>query len=412
MIRAQGNLVNIPDVTKPTARRMTGSTAVTASSAELTEVSSDDFTLNDEDSPVKGEGDGLVMNLIKKEMVQSLTRVAAARMRQQSGEKESSMKETEEAIRKLATMVLDGEDEANNSGKSESMKPDKDLRDLLRQALVVGENEDAAADSTEASLKDGALDIWNPDYWVAGEESLHGRSELSNSMHTGVSTSASRSSGVHTESDESGASQSLQDFLANLKEISSDSDVSDDDCSVLSDITGLTEFFPEDEERKVTAKAVRSKVLLESVPSMKNFSAKNNRKLNSKVSFGQVCVRKYQRIICDNPAVTAGPSIGVGWKYKVQVPVSVDAYETSRGERKQHNALMLDRVTREKMARRMGYTERQIADMTRAVNKTKNQRRQTLNNLGVEKMELAVETAKRRLKSFLFLKGKEVKTNY
>ena len=227
-----------------------------------------------------------------------------------------------------------------------------------------------------------------------------------------LSTCQSRSSGNRTESDESGASGSLQEFLANLKEISSDSDGSDDDGSVLSDITGLTEIFPEDQERKVFAKATRSKVLLESMPSMKNCSSKNDRKENSKVAFGEVNVRKYQRIICDNPAVTAGPSLGVGWKYKVQPAISVDAYEKSRGSRKQKNDLLLDRVTREKMARRMGYTERQIADMVRAVNKTKNQRRQTLNNLGVEKMELAVETAKKRLKSFLFLKGKDVKTNY
>ena len=223
MIRAQGNIASLPDVSKPSARRMTASTVRTAtSSSDFTESLSDDF-----DSPVKEEDTGLAMNLIKKEMVQSLTRVAAARMRQQSGAEGTNMKDAEEAIRKLATMVIDGDDETNSSDKGGSMKPDKDLRDLLRQALVVGDGESAGADFTETSVKDGDLDIWHPDYWVAGDESLNGRSELSNSMHTdsmhtgistGISTCPSRSSGVHTESDESGERTESSSSLASESE--------------------------------------------------------------------------------------------------------------------------------------------------------------------------------------------------
>lgn len=419
MIRSEGNLTPsaAPDINKPTARRMTVSTVMTTSSSE--------FSDNDEAnlSELREQSNGMVTNLIKNEMVQSLTRIAAARMRQKSGDGTvdgTNMKDAEAAIRKLATMVLDGEDETGfSSAKDENLKPDGELRDLLRQALVVGDGNESLGEITQAALQDSALDIWHADYWTPGETSLHTKSDMSDSNNLDLSTSThtfsiapSRSSGVHTESDESGESQSLQEFLANLKEFSSDSDASDDDVSVLSDITGLTDVFPEDEDRKVKAKAARSKVLLESLPVTKDLSSQHNRRENRKVWFGEVTVRKYQRILCDNPACTAGPSLGVGWNYKAQVPIKVDAYEKMRGNRRQKNELLLDRETREKMVRRMGYSERDIALMVRNVNKTKHQRRQTLNNMGVEKMEIAVETAKKRLKSFLFLKGKGVTTNY
>eukprot|EP00977_Amphora_coffeiformis_P023442 scaffold13397_cov183-Amphora_coffeaeformis.AAC.1 len=359
-------------------------------------------------------------------MVQSLTRVAAARLRR-TPNGQSNMKDAEEAIRKLAAMVLDDEKNEDHDGSSarskvDECKPDQQLRDLLRQALVVDEDDEGcsadhgSAEETSGGakheMKDAPLDIWHPDFWIAGEESFNDASNLSNSNHAGSSTSPSRSSGARTEGEDSSAGQSLQEFLANLKEISSDSDESDDDMSVLSDITGLTEVFPEDEERRTVAKEKRSQVLLEAVPSITCVAAKRNRNGRTKVMFGEVCVRKYERILCDNPACTSGPSLGVGWRYKEQSLLSVDEYEQTRGPLRGSKDLMLDRATREKMVRRMGCSEKEIAEMTRSVNKTKFQRRQTLNNLGIEKVEFAVERAKRRLKSFLFMKGKGVTTNY
>ena len=437
MIYGKEGISEFPDVSKPTQRRLTGTTT-SSRSTDFTESMSEEMSFAE--SCMKQEDCGLARTQIKHEMVQSLTRVAAARLRK-TPNGQSNMKDAEAAIRKLATMVLDGEeneDHTASSGRSkiDECKPDQKLRDLLRQALVVGDDEDAwsadLASTTETSgidvvkhdTKDAPIDIWHPDFWVEGEESINGASNLSsssnhasasnlsNSNHAGSSACPSRSSGVRTEGEDSSAGRSLQDFLANLKEISSDSDESDDDMSVLSDITGLTECFPEDEERRTVAKEKRSQVLLDAVPSMKSMATKRNRDGQSKVVFADVCIRKYERILCDNPACTSGPSLGVGWLYKVQPSLSVDEYEKTRGPLRGSSDLMLDRATREKMVRRMGCSEKEIAEMTRSVNKTKFQRRQTLNNLGVEKMEYAVEMAKRRFKSFLFLKGKGVKTDY
>lgn len=420
MIQEKEDISEYPSVSKQTQRRLTGAT-VSSRSTDFTESCEE---MSSDESSENYQGDGLAKNIIKQEMVQSLTRVAAARYRKTNGDS-SDMKDAEVAIRKLATMVLDGDENGDDSSppKIDECKPDQKLRELLRQALVVGNDEDdwptdpastaaaADGDAPHHDMKDAPLDIWHSDFWGTGDGSLNDSSNISTTIHTGSSTCASRSSGQRTEGEDSSAGNSLQEFLANLKEISSDSDESDDDISVLSDITGLTECFPDDDERKTAAKEERSKVLLETSPSIKSIPTRSSTSRN-KVAFGEVRVRKYERILCDNPACTSGPSIGVGWRYKAQAALSVDAYEGRRGPLRGSKDLMLDRAAREKIIRRIGCSEKEIAEMTRSVNRTKFHRRQTLNNLGVEKMELAVETAKRRLKSFLFIKGKDVKTKY
>lgn len=427
MLRSERNILASPDVSKSLQRRMT---AGTNSSTEMTASMSSTGSSGSFDSPLKSVGeDGIMMNLIKQEMVQSLTRVTNSRM---GNSDEAVKKTTDAAIRKLATLVLEGGD--FNDSKDELLKPDQNLRDLLRDAMLIGDGEEeessspasAAPSSTEntsilastqasttkgAGMKDAPLDIWHPDFWETGAESLKDETATNTSNPGASFGTPSRSSRAGTDGGDSKGSQSLQEFLANLQ-IASDSEESDDDLSVLSDLTGLTEAFPEDKERRTVADAKRSKVLLDTVPVIKSVSTKRNRDGQSKVVFGDVVVRKYKRILTDNPACTSGPSIGIGWSYQPQTPVSVDEFERVRRPKRNSSDLMMDRRTREKIVRRGGHTDKEIAEMMRAVNKVKFQRRQTLNNTGVEKVEFAVEMAKRRLKSMLFLKGKNVSTNY
>jgi hypothetical protein len=428
MLRSERNILASPDVSKSLQRRMT---AGTNSSTEMTASMSSMGSSGSFDSPLKSVGeDGIMMNLIKQEMVQSLTRVTNSRM---GNSDEEVKKTTDAAIRKLATLVLEGGD--FNDSEDKLLKPDQSLRDLLRDAMLMSDGEEeessspasVALSSTEntsilastqasttkgAGMKDSPLDIWHPDFWETGAESLKDETATNTSIPGASFGTPSRSSRAGTDGGDSKDShQSLQEFLANLQ-IASDSDVSDDDLSVLSDLTGLTEAFPEDKERRTVAEAKRSKVLLDTAPVMKSVSTKRNRDGQSKVVFGDVVVRKYKRILTDNPACTSGPSIGIGWSYQPQTPVSVDEFERVRRPKRNSSDLMMNRRTREKIVRRGGHTDKEIAEMMRAVNKVKNQRRQTLNNTGVEKVEFAVEMAKRRLKSMLFLKGKNLSTNY
>lgn len=71
-------------------------------------------------------------------------------------------------------------------------------------------------------------------------------------------------------------------------------------------------------------------------PSERSRSSLSRRRKNrekrsgqSGVSFGSVNVREYERIIGDNPAVSAGVPIGLGWSYSNYLEVDVDIYESS-----------------------------------------------------------------------------------
>jgi hypothetical protein len=139
------------------------------------------------------------------------------------------------------------------------------------------------------------------------------------------------------------------------------------------------------------------------------------------VSFDNVSVRYYQRILDINPSVTNGPPIGIGWNYRSGGSLSVDQWETHRKERaathvprakaanpQEHGLLsgsslpfLLPRSARESMLSDLGYTQKEIAQAVRIVRKLKDQRRTTVDNLNVQSMEEAVENATHMMKNLL-----------
>ena len=48
-----------------------------------------------------------------------------------------------------------------------------------------------------------------------------------------------------------------------------------------------------------------------------------------RVDFDNVTVREYKRVIGDNPAVSSGVPIGLGWEYSTYLDLDVDIYESS-----------------------------------------------------------------------------------
>jgi hypothetical protein len=55
----------------------------------------------------------------------------------------------------------------------------------------------------------------------------------------------------------------------------------------------------------------------------------HKRNLTLTVSFDRVMIREYERCVGDNPAVSSGPPIGLGWNYMQARECSVDFFETS-----------------------------------------------------------------------------------
>jgi hypothetical protein len=114
------------------------------------------------------------------------------------------------------------------------------------------------------------------------------------------------------------------------------------------------------------------------------------------VQFGTVTIRYYERILSDNPAVQSGPAIGIGWRFKKGGSFDVEIFEQGRTGTRAAQELILPRAIREKMLRDAGIPQKEIAEMVRVIIKSKNQRKQTINNLHAQGVEGAVENARKR----------------
>jgi hypothetical protein len=127
------------------------------------------------------------------------------------------------------------------------------------------------------------------------------------------------------------------------------------------------------------------------------------KKENLSVSFDSVRVRYYERIIDINPAVTNGAAVGIGWRYKRGGRFDIEEWESNRMNTRTSKELLLPKHVREAILKDLGYTQQDIAAAVRVILKAKNKRRQTVQNLGAESMEEAVEAASRKVKSILTL---------
>ncbi|MGK3762412.1 MAG: hypothetical protein ACI8RD_014730 [Bacillariaceae sp.] len=103
----------------------------------------------------------------------------------------------------------------------------------------------------------------------------------------------------------------------------------------------------------------------------------------------------------------------IGWKYDETHVIDVDTFEASRTYKKSTSHLILSREEREALLLNWGASFHDIIEAVRGNLKIKNQRRQTVTNLGkIERIEEAFESATRKLKSALMLRrstGNQVK---
>jgi hypothetical protein len=125
------------------------------------------------------------------------------------------------------------------------------------------------------------------------------------------------------------------------------------------------------------------------------------------LSWDQVEVRYYERILSDNPSVQSGAALGIGWKFKRGGRMDVATWEKARGPQRQSGELVMPRHVRERLLREAGVSQREMADMVRATLKVKNQRKQTVNNLAGAGVEEAVENVRKSFTRILTLRRKK-----
>lgn len=153
-----------------------------------------------------------------------------------------------------------------------------------------------------------------------------------------------------------------------------------------------------------SAAAAKKKVLPESAPSVVN-SNQGQTGDERRIAFSLVEIRLYERILTDNPAVTSGPPLGIGWKYRIMDrEMTIDAWEHRQlPNRRYLTELVVPRNQRTSILYDLGYSQKEVAFAVREVLKIKNKRKQTYNNLRFQSMEELIEKTGRRFKKVLTL---------
>ena len=148
-------------------------------------------------------------------------------------------------------------------------------------------------------------------------------------------------------------------------------------------------------------------------------SVRSESSCQSTVSFGEIQIREFERIVGDHPEVSdRGPPLAIGWAFYQHDAVPLDEYECQhyspkRERRERSGSPPSRRISNNLMVPLKGATRRiilqhgfnvpieEIIESERQVEETKKQRVQTANQSKFsERVQLAVESAGRKLRRF------------
>eukprot|EP00816_Leptocylindrus_hargravesii_P003089 CAMPEP_0196819160 /NCGR_PEP_ID=MMETSP1362-20130617/69268_1 /TAXON_ID=163516 /ORGANISM="Leptocylindrus danicus, Strain CCMP1856" /LENGTH=257 /DNA_ID=CAMNT_0042197535 /DNA_START=55 /DNA_END=828 /DNA_ORIENTATION=+ len=137
------------------------------------------------------------------------------------------------------------------------------------------------------------------------------------------------------------------------------------------------------------------------------FSTNSRVSVSSNVSFTKVQIREYPVTIGDNPSVSAGPPLSIGWDVQEEYHHDLEDYEDGRGPRRETFQMIVPRRTREDMLKQAGHSRKEFASAIRGTIKAKNQRKATVRNLQFAKADEGIEKVARKFKR-LFKKKEKI----
>ena len=118
-------------------------------------------------------------------------------------------------------------------------------------------------------------------------------------------------------------------------------------------------------------------------------------------SFSSVDIREHERVAGDNPCVTSGVPLSIGWGYYQHDSISLDDYEFNRGPPRDKIEMMVPAGIRRQMLRdEFDVTIAEINASMREVNVTKRHRRHTVATEHMEGWSEVVQSAKRKFGRF------------
>ncbi|KAG7368707.1 hypothetical protein IV203_031450 [Nitzschia inconspicua] len=119
-----------------------------------------------------------------------------------------------------------------------------------------------------------------------------------------------------------------------------------------------------------------------------------------RVRFSFVTIRNYDITMGDNPSVTAGPPITLGWSYEQLPSLPLREFETFRDANPRavdSHCLMISADDRRNMLKRAGFTDNQIQQNEKRVMKIQKQRARTRMSFPFHCVEHAMRSAGRKL---------------
>mmetsp|Transcript_13120 Transcript_13120/g.22486 ORF Transcript_13120/g.22486 Transcript_13120/m.22486 type:complete len:611 (-) Transcript_13120:180-2012(-) len=119
-------------------------------------------------------------------------------------------------------------------------------------------------------------------------------------------------------------------------------------------------------------------------------------------AFSCVNIREHERVAGDNPCVTSGVPLSIGWGYYEHPAISLDDYEFNKGPSRDKIEMMVPAGVRRQMLRdEFGVTISEMNASMKDVNLTKRQRRHTVASEHLEGWKEVAESAKRKFKRFV-----------
>jgi hypothetical protein len=116
-------------------------------------------------------------------------------------------------------------------------------------------------------------------------------------------------------------------------------------------------------------------------------------------AFSFVDIREHERIAGDNPCVTSGVPLSIGWGYYQNKSIELDHYELNKGPPRDKIEMMVPAAVRRKMLNdEFGVSVTEINKQMRDVNITKSQRRQTVAFEHMEAWTDVLQSAKRKFR--------------
>lgn len=159
---------------------------------------------------------------------------------------------------------------------------------------------------------------------------------------------------------------------------------------VLSMSSGMSEDFD------------RSSLSVQTMKSAPIPHSEEERKTLKRCVFSSVDIREHERIAGDNPCVSSGVPLSIGWGYYQNPPVDINDYELNKGPSRDKIEMMVPATVRRQMLR--DDFDVAVADLNAAmkiVNITKRQRRQTVAAEHMEGFQEVSQSVSRKFKRFL-----------